>query len=743
MADTPQDQNVPSSPDIDAGTFPSPSSVLPPASNMPMVQPTAPVAPVAGQPPTGQPTGQPTTPQVSPAAKAQQLHSTIFQNILGTLAGGSQRPVMGQNGQPQTDANGQVVMAPSSRKALGASILAGALSSMVAGMAAPTKYNEVAPGRFKQDVGASVAAGAQAGQQFTQAGAQAKAQGQADDTRLRAYATADHNLKFHAMSMANDKADRENQQDVVDTWNSTRDAMDAEASGGKVQDAQGNDIDLYSYQNITGTKAMELVNKGNANITKDQLIPTQVIDVPNADGNGTHPETLFSVYNPNALVAINDKLREDNPNLEHVADGTKIPVRVLAQGALNRSNQVLASAGVDNWTKGYNDANKDTPITKNFNLKAAAAKDPVIQKLYPLMSKYHMDSVDAFFADLKKDPAYAKDQTMQTAAAKLQDAMGITSSGLEKVVAQKDQAIASAKKGVDGQPAPKEQVTSFHNDIGMAYPNLSTAQKDILTKSLGENPSNADYAKMQKQAEEEDASNTRLLAEKMKTDPADPYVVDAIGTGHIDPGRVAYLIAKTPALYNAIIEKYPDYDNSKTQSYATMFKDYVDGPTSKQLMGGAVAFEHLKEAQELNTPMSMIPGTSAYTAYKNKVDTLAGELTAFYGHSTDIEIAALKSTLQSPLEYQRTAAIKTQAHSMGDRMDEYEQKWNQGKPSKYYEAAMPHLSDKAKAARQALDPSYTFEPMGKEAAQNAPAAPTRPAPPVGFNPIPVQSPAQQ
>jgi hypothetical protein len=184
------------------------------------------------------------------------------------------------------------------------------------------------------------------------------------------------------------------------------------------------------------------------------------------------------------------------------------------------------------------------------------------------------------------------------------------------------------------------------------------------------------------------------------------------------------------------MEKYPDYDNSKTVSYAALNKDYVSGKTSVQLTGGAIALRHMKEAMELNTPMSMIPTTAAHTAYESKINTLADELTAFYGHSTDISVEAMKSTLLSRTQYNRTAALKTQARSMGDRLDEFEHKWEQGKPSAYYEQPMPHISDEAKAARKFLDPSYTYEPEGKSTPKVPPTpGSSRPAPPVGFEPV--------
>ncbi len=103
---------------------------------------------------------------------------------------------------------------------------------------------------------------------------------------------------------------------------------------------------------------------------------------------------------------------------------------------------------------------------------------------------------------------------------------------------------------------------------------------------------------------------------------------------------------------------------------------------------------------------SHIYGTADYNKYQNKVDTLSTELARFYGDSTIPAIAAIKKTLASTLTGNRQAAIETQAQSMGDKFDSYEQTWKNAAPSNAYEAPMPGIDEKAKEARAALDPAY-------------------------------------
>src|SRR6185312_17202991 len=118
---------------------------------------------------------------------------------------------------------------------------------------------------------------------------------------------------------------------------------------------------------------------------------------------------------------------------------------------------------------------------------------------------------------------------------------------------------------------------------------------------------------------------------------------------------------------------------------------------------------------------SHIPGTAAYNAYMNKADTLATELATFYGDSTVPAIAHIKETLTATLPGQRDAAIETQAKSMGDKFDSYEQTWRNAAPSSSYEAPMPNVSKKAVDARAALDPDYKARLVQQ----------TQPAPPAG------------
>jgi len=424
----------------------------------------------------------------------QDLHASLYKNVLNMLTG--QRPVIGPDGKPQVDANGKVVTRQGNVKTLGASILSGALAGMVAGFATPDKRTDLGGGRSVPDYSGAAAAGAAAGAPFSAKGAVDAAQKTADEDQARAFATADHNLKFHAMSIANDKADRESQQDVVSTWDSTRDAMDGEAKNGYVQDAAGHDIELYSYKDITGKQAMDLVGNDSLHVTRDQLIPTQVIDVPNADGGGTHAETLFSVYNPKALVSMNDNLRRDNPKLKDVGNGTPISVRVLAQNALDRSNQKIASSGVNSQMSEYSDASG-----KEVKYDLAKAMDApggaIIKHILPEIGKYAHYPLDIALDKLASDPSMkGKDREFGAYFASL----GVTREGLQALTNKRAADMKQEAKGQESMPVKPEVVAGARHDIAVRNPNLSAAAVDSYVRQLGPKPNYGEYNRIMEEA---------------------------------------------------------------------------------------------------------------------------------------------------------------------------------------------------------------------------------------------------
>ena len=258
--------------------------------------------------------------------------------------------------------------------------------------------------------------------------------------------------------------------------------------------------------------------------------------------------------------------------------------------------------------------------------------------------------------------------------------------------------------------------------IEQAYQNTLGVQKDI---AVGTNPQ-IQAGKVQVAAAEGAARQNAInnpapignpslsgAAYVKSLPPPMQDLVTQIGSGKMALNRLDYLLSKNPQLMAAVSQAYPDFDSSKVKSYTDTYKDFTSGPTSKALNAGGTGLGHLSELQDLNTPASHIPHTPAWTAYQNKATTVATELAKFYGDATVSGIDAIKQTLVSTLPGNREAAIETQAKSMGDKLDAYEQQWKNAAPSAAYQAPLPGISPQAKAARAKLDPEYAAKVQGQ------------------------------
>jgi hypothetical protein len=203
----------------------------------------------------------------------------------------------------------------------------------------------------------------------------------------------------------------------------------------------------------------------------------------------------------------------------------------------------------------------------------------------------------------------------------------------------------------------------------------------------------------------------KALADKTTADS----IVDSMGTGHTSAANLAYMLRSKEGqeLVAKVTAKYPDFDSSKAGSYPKEYDDYTSqkrGNAGFAINSGGTAFQHLQEMQELNTNESHIFGTPAYTRYKNKMDTVVSELGQFYGNTTIPGLQDFKDTLSSTLPGNREAAIRTQAKSMGDKMNSFEHGWINAAPSAHYQAPLPGLSRDALVARAKLDPTFKSRP---------------------------------
>lgn len=294
------------------------------------------------------------------------------------------------------------------------------------------------------------------------------------------------------------------------------------------------------------------------------------------------------------------------------------------------------------------------------------------------------------------------------------------------------------------EPLTAGEVDDYETAAGNAAQKFKLDQANIAQKQAATEQAKANTGKANAEATKVPSEIAKNRAEANKanssaakdridsgTGPEGSALVDSIGTGKITMARLEYLATKNPALLATVTQKYPDFDSSKAASYPAVYKEFTStkkGTAGAALNAGGTALKHLQELQALNTVASHIPGNKAHVAYMNKADTLSTELASFYGDTTIPAIASIKDTLTTQVPGGRNAAIKTQAQSMGDKFNSYQQTWDNAAPSKAYEAPMPQIDQEAKEARAALDPRYHAQLVAEQ--QGAPPPSKQVQPPV-------------
>lgn len=224
--------------------------------------------------------------------------------------------------------------------------------------------------------------------------------------------------------------------------------------------------------------------------------------------------------------------------------------------------------------------------------------------------------------------------------------------------------------------------------------------------------SQRDAASMQRTQVQQSGENARQQktqnAKSLSGSPGGDALADEIGQGKMAPERISYLLTRNPDLMKAVADKYPDFDSSKVASYAKTYQDFTSGKTATALNSVGTSLEHLQDLKALNTLQSHIPGTPDYNAYKAQIEPLAEEMSKFYGGGVGSVAStnSFKKALDSQLPGTRDAAIKTAAKALGVKLDNYDTQWKNAAPSKTYQQPMPGISDQARSARAALDPTY-------------------------------------
>jgi len=429
---------------------------------------------------------------------------------------------------------------------------------------------------------------------------------------------------------------------------------------------------------------------------------------------------LFQTYQN--LATVPDEITKSHLDVANALQEGKLRNIETTKAAADFQQTYGVTADRYNFLMGGGNGTIDPQAAKNLNTFATQKINAAAQILgadYPTVT-----AAQQVLADPKSNPAQVMD-----AVGSVNRALALKGQVTENQIKQGD-AAKVAPFGPNRANALNEMMQTRWQVLNPGKP-LPDAYK------MNANSTNEDFAKSDKvlqQSEQAQATKTQQgIIDGMRAQtlalsglgpiqgdatksgaeylaslpPQDRSLVQSVGTGHIAADRLGFLIAKNPRFLAEVTQAYPDFDSSKAAAYPKTYVDFTSGKTSQSLNAGATALKHLNELDQLNTPASVIPGTPAHTAYMNKLNTVASELVQFYHmNGTDMSDKAVKEGLGALTTWNRRAAIRTQAGSMGDKFGSFEQQWDNAAPSAVFENQMPTIDPEAKAALKNLDPNF-------------------------------------
>ncbi len=553
-----------------------------------------------------------------------QKHASIFHSVFSMLGGGGNRPQRDAQGNPVLNPDGTVKMGQASTKQLGMGILAGAISGMVAGMATPSKYNEVAPGRFQPDYSGSVAAGAQAAQPFTQQGAKNQAQQQADDQKTRQFATMDHNMKLHAALLSNLKM----QGDLLDAGTDEDEPLiKGLTTAPPIQDPTDptKTIDPIREQGVPEDKLQGMMKDGS--VTRQSVLRDGKIQSTDADGkpifnpDGTpHMQWTYTVYDRRAMVAMTNEMKGLSHKLDDVAPGTMVPISALAKYQQQNTELRGAQQSIDNKMKALG---KDT-----INLKTAPDAN-LIRSIAPQIAKYGTDPVDLMFKDLRADKTVSG-----AAVSALANAMGVNDESLEKMGEDRD-----ARKAADKEKALEavKPLTKDEAESNLSKPDITPVERTRAEKFLQiYNQQEADKKRTSDAIEQSVKQGDPVTAGKLLYDGT--LTLSELKGRSVTPKFIAD--ATNAGLAMARQNGEPDWtpQRAEAQFHAAESNQNVQFfGSANSLLDPTGTLSQLKSqhAQLGNTPFPLLNSVKDYLEYQASDPALAGFMQTAIGVADD------------------------------------------------------------------------------------------------------------
>jgi hypothetical protein len=595
-----------------------------------------------------QPNQSPTTPvtttQVTPAQvpSPHAQHVGRFATILSRIAGGDQQVVRDQQGQPVVNPQtGQVVTRTMTKRSLGASILAGALSAMAANEANQPYRN--GNGVWVNPSNQAVAAGDQAFQQSRPRNQIREAQQQANNQRTQQYATYQQNVNMFKLAHEISHMKAEDKAAGVAAFASTYDA------------AENGDIPGYdtTLGDLSEKEAGEKLQ--NFDPTSHMMVPNgKTVPVLDQHGNPTGETEIRFMILPgqDGKIPLTKEMIQDHKELTGAAEGQTIPLTQWAKLVTSASSKNVLGSMLNTVGQSQNAAfpNKDYKgFDLNQFLKDSKATPKQIQDLGHL-SRLQNDP-DKFAEGLG-----AIDTTGQMDAALRKQGIGI--SGQDWAKKRAGELAEEKLVNPDKQPADAGymvQLQTSAKELGLTPGQTN----DILSEVPAKDATRAQVAKAHENIRAQQNTNTtqalaKSNAQSRQTNPDD---VDVLADQLLIPnnltamkdigGRGNQRTQILAAAARKAKERGIPFDIGVVNQRVKFLGEYEDpkgrAATNRQAINNVLQhagdLSDLNEANRrsnvkiLNTPVNALKdqfGNQTYTQYQTASGVLKDELALYF-----------------------------------------------------------------------------------------------------------------
>jgi hypothetical protein len=403
----------------------------------------------------------------------------------------------------------------------------------------------------------------------------------------------------------------------------------------------------------------------------------------------------YRVYDPTAKVAITDDIKKAYPRFANVADGQMLPI----QGFYRDYNQKQS----DRFAKSFGNQ-----LEQDFNDAGIPVKAGTFNSVLPQLTKY-----SAAIAGQEPDQipgALLKAGASQSLVNQLTN---LYPQGYKAQTFVNARETEKKKADAIAGKAPVDQAKIQTLPALAASLGLSPAQTKV---ALSRVPGTVDeYDAVVKAMQDQANKNREFSAANPTPGPASNLVGDdylktlspglqsqikGYGEGRLLLSALPRGKEKT-ALVNTLTQAYPDFDQSKGETWGKTRNEYMgSGTTAKKVVSYNTALEHMADLYDHSTYEGIyIPGSKDYSDRSVALNYVANEVgtaikTGVMSQKEGDEIlGSLKGWTPSTAK-ERTAET---ARLLNDKIDEYQRKFQEAAPTQHIQAPTL-LSSKASAS---------------------------------------------